>query len=294
MRFIKLVIIIFCSGSLYGQINPLKSQFFANEFLVNPAKAGAKETGVISTGYSTQWDRIPGTPEISSFTGDLPISDRMGLGITVINDKAGLINRTNGLVSYSYKVPVAKTQSLRLGLGAGILADRLVINDAISPNVTSDPSYVSYNSRHETLFRAAFGITYQVNKFEIQSSWFNINNRKSGESLKSVNRSGITSTVRYSFGDPQGIIYTPLVGYRQIYGLRDYWDGGINLSYLSKIDFSALYHTNKSFTAGFKFNYLEIIKLGALYNTEAPQVRGMSGGTFEVSLYVPFSIKRNE
>ncbi len=293
MRIITLAIIVFWSGSLFGQINPLKSQFFANEFLVNPAKAGADETGILSTGYSSQWDKIPGTPEILSFTGNLPISDRMGLGITLLNDKAGLISRTSGLVSYSYKVPLTETQSLRFGLGAGILADRLVINDAISPDVTSDPSYVSYNSRHETLFRAAFGVTYQVDKFEIQSSWFNINDRKSDESLQSVDRSGITSTIRYSFGDPKSIVYTPLIGYRQIHGLSDYWDGGINFSYLSKIDFSALYHSNRSVSAGFKFNYLEIIKLGALYNTEPPQVRGVSGGTFEVSLYMPFSIRRN-
>lgn len=49
---------------------------------------------------------------------------------------------------------------------------------------------------------------------------------------KSVDRSGITTTIKYAFGDPSLVLISPLVGYRQIYGLSDYADAGVNVSYL--------------------------------------------------------------
>lgn len=111
---------------------------------------------------------------------------------------------------------------------------------------------------------------------------------------KSVDRSGITTTIKYTFGDPSVVLISPLVGYRQIYGLSDYADAGVNVSYPSVLDLSMLYHTNKSITGGFSFDYNEVLKLSCFYNSEPPEIRGLSGGTFELSLGMPFSIRKNK
>jgi type IX secretion system PorP/SprF family membrane protein len=284
-----LTIIFLAAGpSLYAQINPLKSQYFTNAFLFNPAKAGAGETGVASTGFASQWNRIQGAPQTLSFTADAPVTKRMGVGLSVINDKSGLISRTVAMGSYSYKIPFSENNNLRFGLSLGYLSDNLIINDAIARNTGTDPGLVNYNDQHRDLFKAGFGATYHTDRLEIQSSWFNLN--RSNKELKAVDRSGMTTTVKYSFGDPNQMEISPLVGYRQIHGFSDYFDAGVNMTYLSKLDLSLLYHTNKSVTGGIAFDYEQKIKLGLLYNTESANIRGMTGGTFELALYVPFSI----
>jgi type IX secretion system PorP/SprF family membrane protein len=276
--------------TLHAQVNPLKSQFFINSFLINPAQAGAGKTGMVSAGFVSQWNSIVGSPEILSFTLESPVDKRMGLGVSVINDKAGLLNRTVLTGSYSYKVPISLSSNLGFGLSVGYLDDNLIISDALTRNSATDPALTNYQYNHGNIIKAGFGGTFHTEHIEIQSSVFNIN-REQNKDLKSIDRPGVTTTVKYSFGDPGGTQISPLAGYRQIHGFTDYWDGGVNVSYLSVLDLSLLYHTNKSFTGGFCFEYEHKIKLAFLYNTEPAQIRGTTGGTMEVSLYVPFFSK---
>ncbi|WP_424288218.1 type IX secretion system membrane protein PorP/SprF [Daejeonella sp.] len=82
------------------------------------------------------------------------------------------------------------------------------------------------------------------------------------------------------------------MGYRQITGLSHYIDAGLNFSYKSVLDLSVLYHSNKSITGGFSFDYDQKVRLSCFYNSETPQLRSLSGGTFELSIGMPFSIMK--
>jgi len=278
-------------NSSLAQINPLKSQYFLNSFLFNPSQAGEGDKGMVSTGISSQWNRIAGAPEILSLTLETPLTKRIGIGAFVVNDKSGLINRTVLMGSYSYKVPVSTNSSLRFGLALGYLNDNLNVDGAVSRNVSSDPAIFNYNFQHENLLKAGLGATYVYDKLEVQTSWYGINRRVDDEN-KSADRSGNTTIIKYSMGDPMGTLITPLVVYRQIHGLSDYFDAGVNVSYFSSLDLSFLYHTNRSITGGISYEFEKVIRLSCFYNSEAPQVRGITGGTFEMSLSMPFSIKK--
>ncbi len=295
MRVAKGIILFLCFFSLtkdlHAQINPLKSQYFVNSFLINPSQAGAGERGLVSAGVSSQWNRMPGSPEIKSLTVEAPVSDRQGLGLSIMNDKAGLLNRTVVMGSYSYKVPFSEAGSVRFGLAAGYVGDNLNISDAVSPDASSDAALVNYNFERQNFFKAGFGATLKMQNFEIQSSWFSINNKKDAQ-INAIDRPGVTSTIKYSFGDPAAASFSPLIGYRQITGLPDYIDAGLNFTYKSVLDLSVLYHTNKSITGGFSFDYKQAVRLSCFYNSETPQLRNLSGGTFEMSVGVPFSVRR--
>ena len=295
MKDAKGILLLFClftfTQDLLAQVNPLKSQYFVNTFLINPSQAGAGERGFVSAGVSSQWNRIPGSPEIKSLTVEAPVSERQGLGVSILNDKAGLLNRTVVMGSYSYKVPFSESGNVRFGLAAGYVGDNLNISAAVTPDASSDAALVNYNSERQNFFKAGFGATLTLEKFEIQSSWFSINHKKD-DLINAIDRPGITSTVKYTFGDPAAASFSPLFGYRQITGFSDYIDAGLNFSYKSVLDLSVLYHTNKSFTGGFSFDYKQSLRLSCFYNSETPQLRNLSGGTFEMSLGIPFSIRR--
>lgn len=295
MKDAKGILLLFClftfTQDLLAQVNPLKSQYFVNTFLINPSQAGAGERGFVSAGVSSQWNRIPGSPEIKSLTVEAPVSERQGLGVSILNDKAGLLNRTVVMGSYSYKVPFSESGNVRFGLAAGYVGDNFNISGAVTPDASADAALVNYNSERQNFFKAGFGATLTLEKFEIQSSWFSINHKKD-DLINAIDRPGITSTVKYTFGDPAAASFSPLFGYRQIAGFSDYIDAGLNFSYKSVLDLSVLYHTNKSFTGGFSFDYKQSLRLSCFYNSETPQLRNLSGGTFEMSLGIPFSIRR--
>ena len=295
MNSAKGVLLFLCfftaADRLLGQINPLKSQYFVNSFLINPSQAGAGERGLVSAGVSSQWNRMPGSPEIKSLTIEAPIANRQGTGLTIMNDKAGLLARTVVMGSYSYKVPFSETGSVRFGLAAGYVGENLDLSDAVSPDASSDAALVNYNYERQNLFKAGFGATLTIQNVELQSSWFSINNKKDAQ-INAIDRPGVTSTLKYTFGDPSAASFSPLIGYRQIAGFSDYIDAGLNFSYKSVLDLSVLYHTNKSITGGFSFDYKQAVRLSCFYNSETPQLRNLSGGTFEMSLGIPFSIRR--
>lgn len=295
MKSVKGFVLFLCvftfSKSLLAQINPLKSQYFVNSFLINPSQAGVEEKGFVTAGISSQWNKIPGAPEILSLTMEAPVSDRQGLGVSVVNDKAGLLQRTVVMGSYSYKVPFSESGSVRFGLAAGYVGDNLSISDAITPDASSDPGLANYNYQRRNLFKAGFGATLNLQNFEVQSSWFSINSKKDAQ-INAIDRPGVTTTLKYTFGDPEEASFSPLVGYRQITGLSDYIDAGLNFSYKSVLDLSVLYHSNKSITGGFSFDYDQKVRLSCFYNSETPQLRSLSGGTFELSIGMPFSIMK--
>lgn len=295
MKSVKGFVLFLCvftfSKSLLAQINPLKSQYFVNSFLINPSQAGVEEKGFVTAGISSQWNKIPGAPEILSLTMEAPVSDRQGLGVSVVNDKAGLLQRTVVMGSYSYKVPFSESGSVRFGLAAGYVGDNLSISDAITPDASSDPGLVNYNYQRRNLFKAGFGATLNLQNFEVQSSWFSINSKKDAQ-INAIDRPGVTTTLKYTFGDPEEAAFSPLVGYRQITGLSDYIDAGLNFSYKSVLDLSVLYHSNKSITGGFSFDYDQKVRLSCFYNSETPQLRSLSGGTFELSIGMPFTIMK--
>jgi len=280
------------SGKADAQINPLKSQYFANSFLFNPAKAGDGNTGKLATGISTQWNRVPGAPLIMSLTADAPVSSRVGLGASVINDKSGLINRTVVMGTYSYKVPVSEDSYLRFGLAAGYLSDYINLNDVVSRNVGSDAAISNYNYQHENLLKTGFGATFKIENLEIQSSWYK-NNRLANQLNRTIDRSGITTQFKYNLGDPSGTVVSPMLGHRQIQGLKDYLDMGVNVAFVPNLDLTFIYHTNKTITGGISYEYDKLLRLNCFYNSETPQIRGLTGGTFEMSLSMPFSLLKN-
>jgi type IX secretion system PorP/SprF family membrane protein len=282
------------SWSAVAQINPLKSQFIDNTFLFNASQAGADSSGVVSGNFSSQWNRLPGSPQIYTVSASAPISERMGIGLLVFSDRAGLFRRTSAVGAYSYLIPFSGSTSVRFGLSLGYMSEDLSVSESITQNKTTDPSYVNFGESHKDILKAGFGLTFKLNQLEFQTSFYNLN-REINNSLgtKSVDRPGITSSLKYSFGNKNEFSYDAIVGYRQINGLSDYIDAGMKITYLNKVDLSAFYHTNKSITAGVGYNHNQQFKLSCLYNTEQSQIRGLTGGTFEVALYIPFSLIRN-
>lgn len=290
LKALGMLLTIVFSHSVIAQVIPRKTQFFENRALINPAYVGMEATGYGALTYSSQWDRVEGGAKIISAVINAPISEKMGIGITLLNDKAGLINHTTALAAYSYNVRLNAASSIRFGVGAGIVNDRFNSSDINSPN-SSDPAFNTYNNSHGLTWKAVAGAVFTSGKFEAQLSWHDLNNQLSDRS-PTINDPGFTGSLSYRFGLLDSVNVRSLAGIRQVNGYSTYYDLGFNAEYLKLLNVTALYHTNKSLTLGLGLNYRDKTRFAFLYSTQSKEYSNVMGGTYEILLAVPFRIMR--
>lgn len=97
------------------------TQFYANPLYLNPALAGTTRCPRVNLNYRNQWPGISGTYVTYSASYDQHIDViGGGLGLLVINDKAGqgTLTTTNVSGMYSYMLPVSREFSMKFGVQA--------------------------------------------------------------------------------------------------------------------------------------------------------------------------------
>src|SRR5690606_14004655 len=101
-------------------------QWFQNQYLANPAMAGI-DTGLhLNAAYRRQWTGVEGAPKTAFFTADGLVGKRVGAGLSIFNDQAGLIDRTRIALSYAYHLPLGnRGQRLHFGLSLALNVQRL-------------------------------------------------------------------------------------------------------------------------------------------------------------------------
>lgn len=123
--FIKTIIIvisiIWCNEG-FGQQDPQYTQYMYNTMSVNPAYAGQREVLSITGLYRTQWVGIDGAPKTQTLAVHSPLrNERIGIGLSVVNDNLGPASETYVDANVSYTIPVNfdGTKKLSFGLKGG-------------------------------------------------------------------------------------------------------------------------------------------------------------------------------
>ncbi|MES2593611.1 MAG: type IX secretion system membrane protein PorP/SprF [Bacteroidota bacterium] len=115
------ILFLFCiSDGLIAQDAEF-TQFYANPLYLNPALAGTTRCPRVNLNYRNQWPGISGTYVTYSASYDQHIDViGGGLGLLVINDKAGqgTLTTTNVSGMYSYLLNVTREFSLKFGAQA--------------------------------------------------------------------------------------------------------------------------------------------------------------------------------
>ncbi|WP_210466866.1 PorP/SprF family type IX secretion system membrane protein [Rufibacter roseolus] len=174
-----LPIILFCCVcfSVAGQQRPQFTQYFQNNYLLNPAVAGIESYTDIRLGFRNQWVGLEGAPRslYASIQASLNKNDRNlpskksraqefgkrktsvnknnrfhvkphhGIGAVAQMDQAGLLTMTSFNVSYSYHLPLTGSLNLSSGFNTGFVHYRLNRKDLdlVTPD---DPFLIEFNN----------------------------------------------------------------------------------------------------------------------------------------------------
>ena len=104
--------------NLHGQQEPNYTFYRYIMGAVNPAYSGSEEVPVISLNLKSQWQGIDGAPETQTLVASMPLSTKVGLGVSVVNDKTFVEKQTAFYVDFSYKLLINTVDELYLGIKA--------------------------------------------------------------------------------------------------------------------------------------------------------------------------------
>ncbi|MBK8443019.1 MAG: type IX secretion system membrane protein PorP/SprF [Sphingobacteriales bacterium] len=106
--------------NIYAQQDALFTQYMFNGSSYNPAYAGSRECLSGTAFYRDQWVGIEGAPKTVSISAHSPLGTKRktALGVTIENDRIGVINQNRLFADYAYRIPLANGM-LSLGIKGG-------------------------------------------------------------------------------------------------------------------------------------------------------------------------------
>jgi len=172
MQFKKYIFYIFlCAASFtYAQQQTLFTNILVNQYLYNPAYAGAFKGKEFKMGYRQQWSGFDGAPQtfMLSGYGTLKKKPNMALGGLITNDRSGLLQRTSFYGSYSYHLKITAKVNLGFGVSLGAVQYNVKIYDA-RPYDTDD-EFLKDNTLNANAFDANGGFYLYSKRFFLGAS----------------------------------------------------------------------------------------------------------------------------
>ncbi|MBY0436006.1 MAG: type IX secretion system membrane protein PorP/SprF [Cyclobacteriaceae bacterium] len=160
--WISLILLIVVANFAHGQQDPLYSQYLNNPVLLNPAYAGINNRLDIVAGYRSQWGGFDGSPTTLNFSGHTSlVQNKVGAGISVVQDKLGENKFTQYNALYSYKIDLKSGEVLSFGLQTGMTNYRND-NTMLNPQQTGDPAFGFVN---ELKFNIGAGVMLKSERY---------------------------------------------------------------------------------------------------------------------------------
>lgn len=280
------LLMVFTIGSTAkAQLNPLAAQYYTNQYLINPAMAGADQGLRFNAAYRKLWSNVPGSPLTQNITADYGFN-KVGLGLNVYNESAGLQRQTRVVGTYAYHLKMNNEDNqLHFGVSIGFMSQRLENSDIYgNPN---DPGVGQYNDR-KTYLDGDFGLAYTTKKLTVQASIPNLKSvlKKDVIKLADVSTFYAAASYRVNLSEGEnGFDLEPKVAYRGVQGYDNIWDAGAQLEMANKQVFlTALYHSTENATFGLGMDFKKKYLISGNYTTQTSALSKYTNGSFELNL----------
>lgn len=167
MRLLYLLF-LFSSTSLLAQQAPFFSQFFYNKLLSNPGAAGSNGLATLTAFHRQQWAGLEGAPMTQALSFNTPVlADRVGLGLTLVNDHIGFQNSTYIQAAYAYRVALAGGH---LGIGLHGSMTRYEVDMSKVHTISGTVSGAEGMLETTQLFNVGLGFHFENERFFVGAS----------------------------------------------------------------------------------------------------------------------------
>ncbi|MCT2561777.1 PorP/SprF family type IX secretion system membrane protein [Chryseobacterium herbae] len=288
IQYIIITIALLLAGKSYGQLNPMGSSYFQNEYLANPAMAGIEKGWIIGGAYKVQWTSIDGAPFMQALTATYGIPDKkVGLGLNFYSESAGVIRRTSLKGTYAYHLPLNDQGSfLDFGISSSIMNEWIDFNKVVGD--PGDQNLHHFNAR-PLYIEGDFGISYRNQRLTLQAGMSNVKQLLNKDLRQNViDRPLYMGSVSYRFFTQELTIESKAV-YRGVENYKEIVDVGVQVKfYKDKLMLSCLYHSTNAATFGVGTFYQNQLRILCLYTTDTSDLGKYGNGEFEIALHYHF------
>lgn len=307
---------------LNAQQRPHYTQYILNNYIVNPALSGIENYTDVKLGHRHQWVGIQDAPVTTYFTVHGPIGKKdfrttatsfeipgenprgkryweeytapephHGVGLTVINDKAGPINRFSALASYAYHIGINARTSLAAGFAAGISNTSLNRNKLNFVNPVIDPAVYGSGELNSLSPDIAAGLWLYSSDYFVGLSAQQIIPQKlrfSNESISVENQGKLVphvfASAGYRFFLSDDISALPSVMVKLVNPAPVQFDLNVKIQYRDLLWAGTSIRLNDGLAAMVGVNMSNTFNLGYAYDYTLTRLNTVSRGTHELVL----------
>lgn len=266
---------------------PQFTQYMYNTISVNPAYAGSRETINATILHRNQWAGLEGNPRTSTFSIHSPLrNDRIGLGLSYINDRLGFESTNYVYSDFSYSVPVSEEIKMSFGLKAGFTNYN---RPDIDPMDAAEQAVSVWNPN----FGAGFYIGSNLWYVGISSPRILNTDLNEGE-FQNLERNSYYAIGGLVFDVSETVKFRPTVITKFTNGAPATYDLTASFLFNEKFWLGATYRFNDASNFGALMDYQvsKDIRIGYAYDLPTATIRPYSGGTHEIILIYEFVKKQ--
>jgi type IX secretion system PorP/SprF family membrane protein len=295
MRKILSALLLLCSLTAFSQQMPHFSQYFLNDFAINPAVAGSRGFLEIQSNHRSQWVGITDAPRTFTLSCNSPIAyDKMGLGGLVFSDIVGPTRRIGINGSYAYHLNITEQTKLSMGLSAGIL-HFAIDGSKISLRDQGD-NYFSNGIQSVVVPDFGFGLYLYNDNYFIGASAPQLNQSKLKFFANTESRAKLEDhyyiSGSYKFPMGESFHFQPLFIVKYITPTPVQFDVTARVIFQEKIWIGTTWRSRDAISGMLGFIYQENLLFGYSYDYTISGLQNYSSGTHEIMLGLRFgSIK---
>jgi type IX secretion system PorP/SprF family membrane protein len=291
-KIVVLSLLMLTVGVVFSQQLPHFSQYYLNDYLINPAVAGSRPFFEGKSAHRYQWEGITDAPRTYTLSVNGPTKNqKMGLGGYLFTDNVGPTRRTGANLSYAYHVRVSDKLKLGMGISAGVI--QFMIDGSKITLRESDDDIITNGVQSVLLPDAGFGLYLYHEKYYFGFSAPQLLNSrvtffKDGRNPEGTLPSHFFLSGGYKFKLAEDFILEPSVFVKYISPVPVQFEGTLRLIYQDKVWLSGTYRDKDAITAsiGYLINNYFTVAYGFDFTTT--NLRNYSNGTHELMVGVRF------
>ncbi|SDB41769.1 type IX secretion system membrane protein, PorP/SprF family [Flavobacteriaceae bacterium MAR_2010_188] len=298
MKYLKIILLqgllLLMPVFSIAQQLPQFSQYMYNTISINPAYAGSREIMVINLLNRNQWVGVNGAPvtQTLSVHSSVP-GTKLGLGLSVINDKLGYDNTTYIYSDVSYTLNLSDKYWLAFGLKVG--ASKFSLDDDIynDPAYNNDP-YLDYlYNGWDPNF--GVGIYFRSDKFYMGLSSPKLVNYKKRSDLDYIPIDRVSYYLNGGYlweYNSSNLKFKPTFLLKYTNGAPLSVDVTGNVLLYDKLWLGLSYRLKDSFGAMANFNIAKGLNIGYAYDYITSDLAPFTSGSHEIILQYEFNFPR--
>jgi type IX secretion system PorP/SprF family membrane protein len=268
----------------YGQQDAQFTQYMYNTINVNPAYAGSRGALSMFALYRTQWVGLDGAPVTSTVSMNTPLNDsKLGLGVSLINDKIGPTTENTLSADLSYTIPTSETWNLSFGIKATANFFDLDASK-LNPIDATDPSLQDFSNFSPNI---GAGIYWHSDKAYIGFSipnFIETNNYDDNEVAIFKERISYYLIGGLVFDLSDTVKFKPAFLTKMVEGAPLQADISANFLFFDKFMLGASYRWSAALSAMVGFQVTDGLYIGYGYDKETTTLDNYTSGSHEIFL----------